>query len=174
MRARIPLCMRDATRAGTQPHQPSKRKLVLIYHSSLGNLKHDMPQNHVALREWQFAATAGFIDKKSRSLNLHLRLCSGSTCSVNEDALNTIISLCWPVLTNVRALSQGKGAGGQIAAQELCLAPPSQVPGREEVRGASHHHPTRSAIEDDDEGCTSHRENLEMRQLISALRRGWI
>jgi hypothetical protein len=44
MRARITLCMRDAPRAGAQPHQPSERKLVLIHNSSLGNLKHDMPK----------------------------------------------------------------------------------------------------------------------------------
>jgi hypothetical protein len=38
---------------------------------------------------------------------------------INEAALNTIISLYQPVSAKVRALSQGKGGGGQIAAQNL-------------------------------------------------------
>jgi hypothetical protein len=65
----------DAPRAGAQSHQPSERKLVLIYNSSLGNLKHDMPVSHAALRGWQFVATTGFFDTRPRSLNLNPRLC---------------------------------------------------------------------------------------------------
>jgi hypothetical protein len=52
MHACIALCKRDAPRAGNSipPNQASDFvKLVLIFHYNLGNLKHDMPDNYVAL-----------------------------------------------------------------------------------------------------------------------------
>jgi len=131
MRARITLCMRDAPRAG---HQPSERKLVL-------NLQLQETWNTTCPKIMRLYVDgnlqrppASLIWKCDPWIPIYVcvqaapaRWSDQRSCPQHDN------QLCWPVPTNVRALSEGKGAGGQIAAQKLCLAPPSQGARRSEV-----------------------------------------